>query len=318
MSANRPTATPHRAAAPRGAVLRMIGTEIRVLTTDADLLQPAEELVRARLSELDAAASRFRADSEVSRLITGEWCRISPLLADHLDAALRAARLTDGLVDPTVGAAVIASGYDGDLAAVRARPTPYPARRAEVPGWRRIERDVSGLRVRVPRGTVVDLGATAKAHAADRLARELAAGGSAGFLVDLGGDIAVAGDPPPDGWQIGIESAEGRVLQVVASTGQALATSSTRLRSWPTTTGTAHHVVDPRTGRTATAVHAQVTCAGVSALEANAASTASLVLGERAKQWLAERRIPGRLDRLDGRVERTPGWPVDDREARAR
>jgi thiamine biosynthesis lipoprotein len=171
-------------------------------------------------------------------------------------------------------------------------------------------------RVSVPRGTVLDFGATAKAHAADGIARLLAGTLPGGFLVNLGGDIATAGPAPDGGWRVGVEAADGSVRQVVVITDQGVATSSTQLRRWTTGTGSAHHIVDPRTGRTASSVWAQVTCIAASALEANTASTAAVVLGVEAPAWLARKGVAARLDRPDGTVVFTPGWPRPDRDER--
>lgn len=294
-----------------------IGTWHRIVATDAAALPEARALALDHLRALDAAASRFRQDSEVSRLAVAARQRtvsahVSPILADHVRAALQVAALTDGLVDPTVGAAVVATGYDADLAVVRARDTAVAAGSAAVPGWRAVLLDDATDRLTVPAGCLLDLGSTAKAHAADTIARLLAALLPGGFLVDLGGDVAVGGALPDGGWQVGVEAADGSVLQVVATSGQALATSSTRLRRWRTSAGPAHHVVDPRTGTTAPTTWAQVTCAGATALDANAASTAAIVLGVTAPSWLAERGIPARLDGQDGSVRLTPGWPPLD------
>ena len=86
----------------------------------------------------------------------------------------------------------------------RCGPTPprsaTPAQSA--PGWRLVELDVRQRTVRVPAGTLLDLGATAKALAADRAAARIAAAVGCGVLVNLGGDIAVAGQPPAGGWRI--------------------------------------------------------------------------------------------------------------------
>jgi thiamine biosynthesis lipoprotein len=305
------------AAEPHAAGFDAIGTTHRILATDPAALEPAVAAARAYLNDLDRAASRFRDDSEVSRLAhlaeTGDtWGFASPMLLDHLDAAWHAARISDGLVDVTVGSAVIASGYDADLDVVRVRHGhEVPATPPRVPGWRRVVR--SGNRVSIPQGTVLDFGATAKAHAADALAADLAARLPGGFLVNLGGDIATSGRAPERGWRVGVEAADGSVRQVVAITDQGIATSSTQLRRWVTDAGTAHHIVDPRTGRTAPAVWAQVTCIAANALEANTASTASVVLGEVAPAWLADKGVAARLDRIDGSVEFTPGWPVPGR-----
>ncbi len=295
-----------------------IGTTNRVLTTDPGVLAEAVLTAKDHLATLDEAVSRFRPDSEVSRLAIRAahgpaWAFASPVLATYLRAALRAAELTDGLVDPTVGTAVVASGYDADLDLVRARDhavgaTPADAP-AAVPGWRAVTLDEATDRVTVPQGCLLDLGASAKGEAADTIAGLLAGRLPGGFLVSLGGDIAVSGEIPEGGWRVGVEDASGRVVQVVTSTGQAIATSSTRLRTWSAADGPRHHIVDPRTGRTAAAVWAQVTCAGATALEANAASTAAVVLGDEAPSWLAARGIPARLEGVDGSVHLTAGWP---------
>ena len=312
-----PQAAP--AVEPVEASFDAIGTTNRVLATDPDALAAAVALTKDYLADLDRAVSRFRDDSEVSRLAATAtrattWCWASPLFLDHLDAARRAARLSDGLVDFTVGSAMIAAGYDQDLAAVRARPGfTVTLTGARVPGWETVGRTRDG-RVSTPQGTVLDFGSTAKARAADVIARRLALTLPGGFLVNLGGDIATSGAAPGDGWRIGVEAAGGSVLQVVTITTQCVATSSTQLRRWQTDTGTVHHIVDPRTGRPASTAWAQVTCIAADALEANTASTAALVLGEDAPDWLIRKGVAARLDRPDGTVTYTPGWPRPESE----
>ena len=308
------------------AAFEAIGTRHHLIATRPETLGAAISIARDLLSELDAAVSRFRPDSEVSALARQRGARdatalVSPVFAASLAAALRTARLTDGLVDPTVGGAVIASGYDADLAVVRARTGPDCATAQptvpgpvsvplQVPGWRSVELDQALRRVRVPVGTVLDLGASAKAWAADTIAVRLAASLDGGFLVNLGGDLAVSGDLPADGWQVAVEGTAGEVRQVVAGHGQAFATSSTGRRTWTQDGRPRHHIVDPRTGHTAVAVWEQVTCAGATAVEANAASTAAVVLGLEAPSWLDARGIPARLDPTGGgAVLTTPGWP---------
>ena len=301
------------------ASFEAIGTRHHLIVTRPETLGAAISTARDLLAELDVAVSRFRPDSEVSALARQHTGRdatalVSPFFAASLAAALRTARLTDGLVDPTVGGAVIASGYDADLAVVRARDQRHDdagvVDHAVVPGWRTVELDQSLRRVRVPAGTVLDLGASAKAWAADTIAARLAASLDGGFLVNLGGDLAVSGDLPADGWQVAVEGTAGEVRQVVAGHGQAFATSSTGRRTWTHEGHPRHHIVDPRTGLTAPAVWEQVTCAGATAVEANAASTAAVVLGREAPAWLAARGIPARLDPAGGGpVVTTPGWP---------
>jgi thiamine biosynthesis lipoprotein len=324
-----PTTTEPRQIAE--TTFRALGTTIHVLATDPRAIEEAEWMTRRHLADLDAAASRFRPDSEVSVLAsragdTEVSTFVSPLLAEYLSAALHAARVTDGLVDPTVGRALEASGYDADIEEVRRRPPlasdpVLTLRRApRVPGWESVGFDETTRYLTVPAGTLLDLGASAKAHAADRIAAALAgreAGLPGGFLVNLGGDIATSGPVPEGGWPIGVEDASGRVVQAVLGTGHAFATSSTRRRTWAAEDGHRHHIVDPRTGRTAQTLWAQVTCAAATALEANAAATAAIVLGASAPGWLAGHGIPARLDTLGalgalgGGTVTTPGWPSD-------
>jgi thiamine biosynthesis lipoprotein len=307
------------AGSPAAAGFEAIGTSNLILATVPSTLPAATRFALDHLADLDRAVSRFRDDSEVSRLArrarTGDvWWSASALFVEYLDAARRAAGLSDGLVDFTVGSAVIASGYDLDIELVRSRdPRRTVPRPAPVPGWRRVDA-AAGRRVWVPRGTVLDFGASAKAHAADTIAAALAARFDGGFLVNLGGDIAVAGEAPDGGWRVGVETTAGAVRQVVAVTDQGVATSSTQRRSWPTAAGTVHHIVDPRTGATAPAVWAQVTCVAADALQANTASTAAIVLGEAAPAWLADRGVAARLDRPGGAVVLTPGWPAPPAE----
>lgn len=306
--------TAEPATEPLAACFAAIGTTNHILATVGSSLPAAVATAKGHLAALDKAVSRFRDDSEVRLLArmaeTGEtWYFGSPLFNDHLDAARHAALISGGLVDFTVGSAVIASGYDADLDVVLARGGySQPTQPVKGPGWERVLRGGAG-RVATPRGTVLDFGATAKAHAADTIAGRLEASLPGGFLVNLGGDIATAGPAPDGGWRVGVEAADGGVRQVVAITDQGIATSSTQLRRWRTDAGAVHHIVDPRTGCTAAAVWAHVTCIASDALEANTASTASIVLGEEAPAWLEANGVAARLERPDGGVVVTADWP---------
>lgn len=323
-----------------------IGTTCRVLVTDPRHLEAAERITRAHLANLDEAVSRFRDDSELMRITRAARfgavrAEVSPIFAECLRAALRTAALTEGLVTPTVGAALIANGYDADIEIVRARttlasptratapgmttepgmpPAPgmttAPARETRVPSYEQVELD--GTTLRLPKGIELDFGASAKAWAADMIARDL---GErlifGGVLVNLGGDLAVGGELPPGGWNIGIEDHQHDVDQWVRSTGQAFATSSTQLRRWGGTAAARHHIIDPRTGESADVVWSKVTCAAANAVEANAASTASIILGHEAPNWLCDNAIAARLDGLHGEIFYTPGFPVDQEMAAA-
>jgi FAD:protein FMN transferase len=302
------------------AAFRAIGVECRIVATRLAEVPAARELAQARLGEVDAVASRFRPDSEVIRLAhtpattasNDVTASVSPLLRSLIEDALWAAEATGALVDPTLGRAMETNGYDADLAEVLARParinnTPTE-QDATVPSMLgRLSVDAVAGTVTFAAGTLLDLGATAKAAMADRLARELAGRGSGGFLVELGGDIAVAGRPPTGGWVISTEDSADDARVVVTT--QGVATSGTDRRRWYAEGVSRHHLLDPSTGRPVPDTWRQVTCVAASALEANAASTAACVLGAAAPDWLASRGIPARLVPDQGDVVRTPGWP---------
>lgn len=304
-----------------------IGTTAQVVVTDPRYLPVAERVLRARLADLDAACSRFRADSEISRLHerAGSAVTVSPLLFDALTAALTAAATTGGLVDPTVGTSLRLLGYDRDFAAIAADDPAPAGETRRVPGWWRLAFDPGSRQVVLPRGVDLDLGATAKAFAADRIANELVAALAGqecasrtpvGVLVNLGGDLAVAGAPPAGGWRISVgDDHAGPGDQLVAVHVGGLATSSTTRRRWRRGGRTVHHIVDPRTGDVAAAVWRTVSVAAPSCAEANTAATAAIVLGADAPGWLAARGLPARLVAIDGTVTVVCGWPAAGRRA---
>src|SRR5437868_2734875 len=309
---------------PATASFPALGTTAEVTTLDPRALSGAIEILERELDAIDCACSRFRADSEISRLAEsgGQWVPASRLLREALRAGISAAEATGGSVDPTVGASLRALGWDADFRVVVARSAPARLELVPAAGWRRIEIDDELRRVRVPAGVVVDLGATAKALAADRAARAASRATGSAVLVNLGGDIAVAGPAPAGGWPILVtddhrgtpSDADGQVVGVAAG---GLATSTATVRRWRTTDGIAHHVVDPRTGRSAAEIWRTVSVAAQSCLAANTASTAAIVLGEQAPTWLRARGISARLVRPDGRVVVTGAWPAQQELGRA-
>ena len=313
--------------------LSALGTSALLLVTDPARLDHAAVVLRAELAEIDQACSRFRGDSEISQLhqAAGGPVTVGPLLAEALGTALRAAELTGGLVDPTVGAAVRALGYDRDFAEIRAadqraarsasvagQPSTIGVRtrRRPAPGWWRLRWDPARREVLLPRGVLLDLGATAKALAADRIAGRAARAARCGVLVSLGGDIAVAGPPPVDGWRVAVaddhRSALDQPAQTVAIVAGGLATSSTVARSWRRGQRVCHHIVDPRTGDNPAPIWRTVTVAAASCVDANTASTAAVILGAAAPDWLSRRGLPARLVTPTGQVVHTAGWPVSE------
>jgi thiamine biosynthesis lipoprotein len=291
---------------------------IRVVVTDPAALDEARGVLTGDLAAVDLACSRFRDDSELAAAeAAGTWVAVSPLLADLVGTALRAARRTEGDVDPTVGAALAGLGYDRDFAALDATGT---AVRVPVPGWRRIQ--LAGDRVRIAPGVRVDLGATAKARTADLAARRIAGRTGAGCLVSLGGDIAVAGSPPEGGWRIRVEDVTGDPdappsgpCTVVTIRDGGLATSSTRARRWRRNGVELHHLLDPRTGLPPARSWRTVSVAAGSCVDANTVSTAAIVRGQRVWPWLRSTGLPARLVAEDGAVFTAGGWPSDQERA---
>jgi thiamine biosynthesis lipoprotein ApbE len=295
---------------------KALGTSVHILSTHDDGLEAATTAVRDVLEDVDEAYSRFREDSELTRLNAnaGRTIRISPLLATAIDAALRAARLTDGAVDPTIGRAIRVAGYDDDFSRIAAEGGPVNLHAWQVPGWQGIRLDRRLRTVWLPHGVELDLGSTGKALAADLAATAaMAAVGEGGLLVSLGGDIAIAGEPPSGGWQILVAEdsgvrpdGDGDVICVPAG---GVATSSTTVRRWSRGGAVLHHIIDPQTSLPTSGPFRTVTVVAATCLDANIASTAAIVRGEEAIDWLTSCRLPARLVENDGTIHYIGPWP---------
>lgn len=297
---------------------RALGTTVEVVVADPADLFRARAAVERELAAVDRACSRFRPDSELSRVNAAAGrgpSAAGPLLREALELALDAHGRTGGAVDPTLGAAMAAAGYDCDLAAV---PADGPALEAvPAPGVAGIGVDHGVGTVSLPAGVALDLGATAKAWAADRAARAagraLRSSTAGAVLVSLGGDVAVAGTAPRGGWAVGIaDDHRDRAPQhVVAVERGGVATSGLTARAWRRGGRTVHHVLDPRTGAPVDAVWRTVSVAAPSCVAANAWTTAALVLGPDAPAALRGAGVSARLVALDGAVVLLGGWPAD-------
>lgn len=290
-----------------------LGTTAQVVS-DSRWSAAVLELVDGVLAGMDQVASRFRADSELSRVNSDPRpeVEISPALAALLRPALMWARLTHGLLDPTVGDALVRSGYADDFGEMdKDQPDPVEQERS-VPGWRLLT--LHGSTLCRPPGTGIDLGATAKAQAADQAADLLGQQFSDGFLVSLGGDLAIAGTGPSGGWVVRVtddhRSGPEDPGQTVALTAGGLATSSVTVRRWRRGGQNMHHLVDPRTGLPADGPWRTVSVAAPSCLQANALATAAVVAGAGATSILEGTGASARMVTTDGRAVHLGGWPV--------
>jgi len=310
-----------------------LGMLVQLVVTTPRLLPAARELLEADLLALDLACSRFRPDSELVAI--GDIARgasgpvtvaVSPLLAEAVAVSLRAARLTDGDVDPTVGGALADLGYDRDFAELTRPEQPRAAGGDDtgrvsvrvIPGWRAVRVDVERQRLTVPAGVQLDLGATVKGWAADLAAARIATALGCGALVSLGGDTAVAGESPAGGWRIRVQdrtalpgAAADGPSQVVTIRDGGLATSSTAARRWRRGGDVLHHILDPRTGRPAAPIWRTVSVAAMTCADANTAATAAIIRGRQALPWLAGLGLPARLVAQDGAVQTLNAWPAD-------
>jgi thiamine biosynthesis lipoprotein len=280
-----------------------------VAVTEQAGLPAALAHVKRTVAAFDLACSSFREDSELALLnqSPGEAVVVSKLLFDAVREAIRAARLTGGAVDPTVGQVLVAHRINPPL-------SDQPVRIEPVPGYAVVRLDEPNCSIRLPAGAQLDLGASAKALAADAAASAARAAAGCGVLVGLCGDIAVAGEPPEGGWQIRVTDDHrdgGAPGQTVAIQTGGLATSSVTVRRTGDGPDAVHHLMNPGTGRPVDGPWRTVSVTAASCLDANTASTAAIVLGDGAPEWLEEHGLPARLVGRDGTVHYVAGWPAE-------
>jgi thiamine biosynthesis lipoprotein len=294
-----------------------LGTTAQVSVAEPVALDDAVAVVEAELAAIDLACSRFRDDSELSALnrSAGRPFEAGPFLLEALEVAMHAAAVTDGDVDPTIGRSINGLGWDCDFSVLVSRREQDRFEIVPAAGWRAIRIDRERSLVRVPAGVEIDLGATAKALAADRSADSASLATGSGVLVNLGGDLAVAGPPPDEGWSILVtddhRSSPDADGQTIAIRGGGLATSSTTVRRWRAGGNEHHHILDPRSGLPADEVWRTVSVAAATCVDANTASTAAIVRGREALSWLRLAGLPARLVGADDSVAYTGDWPEE-------
>ncbi len=269
----------------------------RILTEEAD--------------RVEAAASRFRPDSELAQVNSSDGARvdIGGLLGELIEVALAGAEASQGLVDPCLGRQVDAAGYRswaaGEVCAVR-----DPATTAIPGAWQQVELGPGW--VRIPAGVALDLGATAKAWLADEVAERVVDELDVDVVASMGGDLrAIARD---EDWVLGADhEVPGLSPHWILVRDAGLATSGQGRRRWQTPQGPAHHLIDPRTGTSARTRWWAVSALGASATAANVAATTGMLLDSAAPAWFEQRGLDGLFTSWTGSGRasvRTVGrWP---------
>ncbi|TCC54940.1 FAD:protein FMN transferase [Kribbella pittospori] len=284
---------------------------VRLTVDNPAVLGAACGELKALMDRVDKAAGRFRPDSELSivNARAGALVPVSRLLVDLVDVSLVAASVSGGAVDPTVGAAVIAAGYDDDIEAVRRRFSEPLADPKPSPGWQQVQLNRKLALLGVPKDCALDLGAIAKAWTADRAALVLGKRYGCAVLVEIGGDLRAAGNPVKP-WVITVAERAGDPGVLVTLAHGGLTTSTRTVRRWQTPTGYAHHLIDPRTGKPADGRWRTASVWAPTAVRANTFSTALVATGEAALGRLTLAGHPARLIDDDGEVTELSGWPA--------
>jgi FAD:protein FMN transferase len=277
------------------------GSECTVIVADAERTADAAAalaMAKRQLLEWHQRFSRFRSDSELSRfnIDPRPVVPVSPMLRAIIEAGVRAAHTTGGLVDPTLGREIEQAGYDRHLAhaevalrtALARGPGRAPAAASSAASWRQITVDRRAGTVSRPPGVKLDAGGIAKGVFADELAVLLS--GFDAFVVDCAGDIRLGGSASIPREVHVASPFNDRVLHTLMLEQGAFATSGIGRRSWfRLDGGPAHHLLDPRTGQPAFTGVVQATAFAPTATEAEALSKAAVLSGPQAAgRWLAD------------------------------
>lgn len=293
-----------------------LGTEISVAVTDVTQLGTVMEHTHRCIDDIDRTFSRFRPDSELERLHgAGPGShRVSPLFVELLEHALFASRSTDGLFDPTVRDALEAAGYDRSIEEVEALG-PGPGRDPLAAGrWMDIEIDSRRCTVSLPDGVRLDFGGIGKGFAVDYTLRSMV-GVDCGVLLSAGGDLAVAGPAPEDGWPCGISTiSDAPVEDIVLLRRGAIATSGLGRRRWTRNGEQLHHLIDPRLNAPASSPWSFVTVIAATCVAADVAAKAAWLKGPHGPGWIESLGMAARFRDSEGRVTYTTCWPLSMKE----
>lgn len=288
------------------------GSTVGVWVTAPEHLATAEAVLRAWVDRVDETCSRFRPDSELNRAngASGRPVSVAPDLLDAVGVALEMAEISGGWYDPTVGEAVVATGYDRQLQEIKLSAPGRAGPAAPAGRWREVVVDRRTSTLTVPAGTLLDLGGSAKGWAADRalelIARAIGESRSVGVCVNAGGDLAVSGPAPAGGWPVRVSHAisgpAGAADEQINLHRGAVATSGAVQRRWRVDGREFHHLVNPRTGRPGDEHWRLVTVHASRCAVADPAATVAWLMGAEAPFWLDSQGLTARLVDRDGAV----------------
>lgn len=274
-----------------------MGSECSVrVVVDDDRAEPMLDRACELVEGLEQKWSRFRADSELSRLNAHAGAPVftSTETVEVIALALEAWRATDGFFDPSLLDALVDAGYDDTFDEIRARPSVDLRSSAPIvrPSLELVEVDRSARLVHCPPGLHLDLGGIGKGRAADLVLEQLLTDGADGACVDLGGDLRVAGTTAEGGaWSVVVDDPfrPGEDLVVLGLAAGAVTTSSILRRRWMTDAGEAHHLLDPGSGRPVRSGLVSVTVLAAAAAWGEVHAKAALVAGASEGRRLVER-----------------------------
>lgn len=289
---------------------RAMGTDMLVCVDNGSAAPPPElEQVPGWFEYWEQTLSRFRIDSELTLLnrTNDKFVPVSDTLWRVFQSAVMAERYTEGLVTPTVAAAVIRAGYDRDFnllsdgLASALELAPAPVQSVESVSWNSVDRSLC-----LPEGIQLDFGGIAKGWAAEQTVQRLAHLGSA--LMNCGGDIFMSG-PLVNGspWEIGIhrpfDRSSGYIGMLYLHRSCGVATSSTDRRRWMQGDALRHHIIDPHSGMPAESDVISATIIAPTAVEAETAAKSALIRGSTdAMAWIEKKGLDGLLMLEDGSI----------------
>jgi FAD:protein FMN transferase len=274
------------------------GVEAVVCVPETRSAEAEQALTRVQniFVRMEKRFSRFLETSELTQLnqSSGNAFKASADLFNSTAASLKAAQITNGIVDPCILPDLLAAGYDCSYELLgNSRNVSSVDRKVLEHPWKDILLIPGTHSIFLPKGCSLDLGGIAKSWTVDRAARRLNI--FQNYAINAGGDMVVQGrqvDGSP--WKVGIEDPLKRriTLGVLELSGGAVCTSSVMQRRWKVSDIWMHHLIDPRTGLPADSGIIACTVVAGTALLAETLAKAALILGPRDGLQLIEKHAP--------------------------